>query len=211
MPALAGPIADKAAEIEAMIAADDMTAAAAAADALYGQIWDATTSIGFRNVVLVSEPAGGYGIYNPRTDEKYKLGEPIVIYAEPYGFGYGTPSEGLNSMAFIVDLKVITEGGEVLGEIPNLTEIVLESRYKNREFQANLTYNLDGISAGRYVLQTTLRDKNSDKSGTFENTIEITEQVYDAPIISTSQTTITTERTVTGSTSNIETTIESND
>lgn len=175
LPALAGPIADKAAEIEAMIAADDMTAAAAAADALYGQIWDATTSIGFRNVVLVSEPAGGYGIYNPRADEKYKLGEPIVIYAEPFGFGYGTPNEGLNSMAFIVDLKVITEGGEVLGEIPNLTEIALESRYKNREFQANLTYNLDGIGVGRYVLQTTLRDKNSDKTGTFENTIEIVE------------------------------------
>lgn len=174
-PALAGPIADKAAEIEAMIAANDMTGAATASDDLYGQIWDASTSIGFRNVVLVAEPAAGYGIYNPRPDEKYKLGEPIVIYAEPFGFGYGAPSEGLNSMAFVVDLKVITESGEVLGEIPGLTEVALESRYKNREFQANLTYNLDGIGAGRYVLQTTLRDKNSDKTGTFENTIEIVE------------------------------------
>ncbi len=174
-PVFAGPIADKAAEIEAMIAADDMIGAATASDDLYGQIWDASTAIGFRNVVLVAEPASGYGIYNPRADEKYKLGEPIIIYAEPFGFGYGTPSEGLNSMAFIVDLKVITEAGEVLGEIPNLTEVALESRYKNREFQANLTYNLDGIGAGRYVLQTTLRDKNSEKTGTFENTIEIVE------------------------------------
>jgi hypothetical protein len=174
-PVWAGPIADKAAEIEAMIAADDMAGAAAAADDLYGQVWDASTAIGIRNVVLVSEPASGYGIYNPRADDKYKLGEPIIVYAEPYGFGYGTPSEGLNSMAFFVDLKVISEGGEVLGEIPNLTELALESRYKNREFQANLTYNLDGITAGRYVLQTTLRDKNSDKTGTFETTIEIVE------------------------------------
>lgn len=171
----AGPIADKAAEIEAMIGASDFAATSPAVDALYGLVWDQTPEILFRNVVLVAEPAAGVGIYNPRADEKYKLGEPIIIYAEPYGYGYGSAGEGLNSMGFTVDLKVITEGGEVLGEIPNLTEVALESRYKNREFLTNLTYNLDGITAGRYVLQTTLRDKNSDKSGTFENTIEIVE------------------------------------
>lgn len=174
-PLLAGPVADKAAEIETMVGAADFAAASPALDELYGMVWDQTTEILFRNVVLVTEPASGVGIYNPRPDEKYKVGEPVIIYAEPFGYGYGTPSEGLNSMGFTVDLKVITEAGEVLGEIPNLTEVALESRYKNREFLTNLTYNLDGITAGRYVLQTTLRDKNSDKSGTFENTIEFVE------------------------------------
>ncbi len=169
----AGPIVDKASEIETMIAAGDLAGAATATDALYEQVWDASTAISFRNVLLVSEPASGFGLYNPRASDKFKIGEPIIIYAEPFGFGYGTPSEGLNAMAFIVDLKVITESGEVLAELPDLTEIALESRYKNREFQANLTYSLDGIAAGRYVLQTTLRDKNSDKTGTFENTVEI--------------------------------------
>lgn len=173
--AWAGPIADKAAEIETLIAADDLAGAGPAADELYGMVWDTSTSILFRNVLLVSEPAAGVGIYNPRADEKYKVGEPVIIYAEPFGYGYGSPADGLNSMGFTVDLKVITEAGEVLGEIPNLTEVTLESRYKNREFLTNLTYNLDGITAGRYVLQTTLRDKNSDKTGTFETTIEIVE------------------------------------
>ena len=171
----AGPVADKAVEIETMVGAADFAAVSPALDELYGMVWDQTTEILFRNVVLITEPASGVGIYNPRPNEKYKMGEPVIIYAEPFGYGYGTPSEGLNSMGFTVDLKVITEAGEVLGEIPNLTEVALESRYKNREFLTNLTYNLDGITAGRYVLQTTLRDKNSDKSGTFENTIEIVE------------------------------------
>jgi hypothetical protein len=49
------------------------------------------------------------------------------------------------------------------------------SRYPLREFQANLTYNLKGIAPGRYILQTTLRDKNSAKIGTFENTVEFVE------------------------------------
>ena len=38
-----------------------------------------------------------------------------------------------------------------------------------------ITYNLDGIAAGKYTLVTTLRDKNSDKSGSFRSDIEITE------------------------------------
>lgn len=175
LPVWAGPVADKAAEIETLVDASDMAAALTAADDLYGMVWDSAPTINFRNVVLVTESAAGFGIYNPRPDEKYKAGEPIIIYAEPYGFGYAVPSEGLNSLGFIIDLKVISEAGEVLGEIPNVTEVSLESRYKNREFQANLTYNLDGVPPGRYVLQTTLRDKNSAKTGTFENTVEIVE------------------------------------
>ena len=175
LSAVAGPIVDKATEIETQISNQDFASASSAADALYGMVWDATTDILFRNVVLVTEPAAGVGIYNPRANETYKLGEPIIIYAEPVGFGYGAPSDGLISIGFAVDLKVINAAGEVLGEIPNLTEVSLESRFKNREFLTNLTYNLDGITPGRYVLQTTLRDKNSGKSGTFDNTIEIVE------------------------------------
>lgn len=171
----AGPIADQAAEIETLLAADDIAGAGLAADALYQSVWDATTAISFRNVVLVSETASGFGIYNPRADAKFKAGEPVIIYAEPYGYSFGTPADGLNSINFDVDLKVLSETGEVLGEMPNLAALELQSRVKNHEFQANLTYNLNGITPGNYVLQTTLRDKNSEKVGTFETAIEIVE------------------------------------
>lgn len=40
--------------------------------------------------------------------------------------------------------------------------------------QTNLTYSLDGIPPGKYRLVTTLRDKNSPKTGSFETAIEIT-------------------------------------
>ena len=59
--------------------------------------------------------------------------------------------------------------------VPNVTELDMSSRYPNKEFQANITYNLDGIPAGKYRLITTLRDKNSAKIGTFETEIEIAE------------------------------------
>ena len=173
--AVAGPIADKAAEIEALLDAGDAAAASAAANDLYGQIWDASPSLVIRQAVLVTEAAAGVGVYNPRETNTYKAGEPILIYAEPTGFGYGNPGEGLFAMGFGVDLKVISETGEVLGEIPDLTQVELNSRNQNREFQANITYTLNGIAPGRYVLQTTLKDKFSAKTGTFETAIEIVE------------------------------------
>lgn len=175
MPVGAGPVVDKASEIEGLMAADDSAGAIAAANDLMAQVWDAAKDIGIHQTILVTEPAAGFGIYNPRADEKYKVGEPILIYAEPFGYGYGSAGEGLYTIGFTVDLKVTTEAGEVLGEMPGVADMALTSRFKNREFQANLTYTLDGIAPGRYVLETTLRDKNSDKSGSFQNTIEIVE------------------------------------
>lgn len=174
-PAFAGPVVDQATDIEAKIAASDSKGAIDAANALLATVWDGTPEIGIHQTVLVTEAAAGFGIYNPRADEKFKVGEPILIYAEPFGFGYGSAGEGLYSIGFTVDLKVMTEAGEVLGEMPGLANLDLTSRYQNREFQANLTYTLDGITPGRYVLETTLHDKNSAKSGTFQNTIEIVE------------------------------------
>lgn len=172
---MAGPITDKATDAESLLAAgDDLGALAAAREAL-AATWEATTGLSIGATVLLAEPAAGYGIYNPRPNDIYKLGEPVLIYAEPMGFGYGSPGEGLYSIGFFVDLKVMTEMGEILGDLQNLTELDLTSRYPNREFQANLTYNLDGIAPGRYILQTTLRDKNSAKIGSFENTVEFVE------------------------------------
>lgn len=172
---LAGEIADKAVEVESLLGSGDDVAALAAARDVLGKTWEATTGLAIGETALLVEPASGYGIYNPRPDEKFKLGEPVLIYAEPMGFGYGSPGQGLYSIGFFVDLKVMTEMGEILADLQNLTELDLVSRYPNREFQANLTYNLEGIAPGRYILQTTLRDKNSAKIGTFENTVEFVE------------------------------------
>lgn len=169
----AGPVADKAAEVETRINAGDMAGAVADARDILQVVWDQTVDLGFADTLLVIEPASGFGIYNPRADNVFKAGEPIVIYAEPFGFGYGTPGEGLYSIGFHVDLQVQNEAGDVLGDVPNVTELDMSSRYANKEFQANITYNLDGVPPGKYRLITTLRDKNSLKFGTFETEIVI--------------------------------------
>jgi len=173
--ALAGPLTDVAAAIETKIGAKDMQGALDAASGLYAQVWDQTASLGFTQAVLVAENATGFGVYNPRSNNVFKKGEPILIYAEPYGFGYGAPGEGLYSVNFIVDLQVLDASGNQLANAPDATEYNMTSRRKNREVQANITYNLDGIPVGQYTLVTTLRDKNSAKSGSFQTAIEIAE------------------------------------
>lgn len=172
-PALAGPIADAGAEIEAQLDAGDPYAALDAAGTVFGMVWDQIPSIGFTDFALVAEPAQGYGIYTPREGNVYAAGEPILIYAEPFGFGYGQTADGLHAIGLAIDLKVMTEGGEVVGEIADVSALDLVSRYQNREFQANITYTLDGLAPGTYVLQTILRDRNSDKVGAFDLPIEI--------------------------------------
>lgn len=172
-PAFAGPIVDKATEIETLLAANNPNAAQEAAAVLSAQVWDSGPDITIREAALVDAPVTMLGIYNPRPDDKYQVGAPILIYAEPTGYGFGSGGEGLYSFGFMVDLKVMTEAGEVLGELPSVANLDVTSRAQNREFPANLTYTLAGLAPGRYVLETTLRDKNSQKAGTFQNSIEI--------------------------------------
>ena len=171
----AGPLADLGVDAEQRLAAGDFTGALAATEDIRAQVWDASPDIGLRDTLLVTEPAVGYGLYNPRPDNKFKPGDPVYVYAEPFGFGYGSGGDGLYTIGFAVDLRVISSTGAVIGEARDIANLDLTSRYKNREFQANITYTLDGITAGVYQLETTLRDKNSAKTATFQSEVEFTE------------------------------------
>lgn len=173
VPAAAQTLTDSAQGIEARIAADDFDAALSAARDLLGQVWDTTPTLGFTEAVLVEQPAPGYGVYNPRPTIAYKLGEPIHVYAEPYGYGFGSPAAGLYEIGFFVDLQVVAADGAILGELPAVAELDLTTRQRNREFPATITYDLSGIAPGDYVLITSLRDKNSAKAGSFETPIQI--------------------------------------
>jgi len=173
LPLQASPATDAAAAIDAKLEAKDIDGALNAAHDLVTLVWEQSIGLGFSQSLLVAEPAIGFGIYNQRDNNIYKQGEPILIYCEPYGFGYGTPDPGLFSVNFVVDLQVLDGSGNQLANVPGATEFNLTTRHQNKEVQANITYSLDGIPVGQYTLVTTLRDKNSAKTGSFQTAIEI--------------------------------------
>ena len=172
-PATAGPLTDAAAEIEAKLAAKNTLGALDMARSLLAQVWDVAPAIGFTESTLVAQNATDYGAYNPRANNQFKQGSPILIYCEPVGFAYGAPGAGLFSVNFFVDLQVLDSAGTKLADAPAATEYNQPSRHPNKEVQVNITYNVGGLQPGRYTLITTLRDKNSDKSGSFQTAIEI--------------------------------------
>ena len=173
LPVQAEAVADAAAAIEAKLEDGDAAGALSAAAELYAQVWAQNMAIGFTQGLLVVQYSTGYGVYNPRPTNVFKKGEPILIYCEPYGFDYGNPGEGLSSVNLFVDLQVLDASGNQLANAPEATQYNMTSRHQNREVPVNITYTLDGIQAGRYTLVTTLRDKNSQKSGSFQTAIEI--------------------------------------
>jgi hypothetical protein len=175
LAAYAGDVADLATKIETALAAKDSGRALQHATSIFTTAWDSTEGLGFTAVVPVVEVPKGYGVYNAREDTVYKVGEPIILYAEPFGYGYGTAAPGVYTIGFDVDLRVLGADGTVVAEAPGLVELSMQSRHKNREFVADITYTLDGLPPGTYKLETTLRDKNSPKWGQFVTQVEVVE------------------------------------
>ncbi|SDL97520.1 hypothetical protein [Aliiruegeria lutimaris] len=174
LQAMAEPQSQRERAIEEALAAGDGRQAIELAEAILNEVWDAAP-LGLNMVSLVEGNPSGYGIFTPRETNRYAPSEPIVIYAEPYGFGYGELQEGIHRIAFDVDLVVKASDGTVLTDLPDIMELALNTRRPNKEFFADITYKLTGASVGQYILETTLRDQNSESSVSFELLIEIAE------------------------------------
>jgi hypothetical protein len=171
-PAVAGPITDHATKAETMVA-NDPVGALTEIDKAVEEIWIASPLL-FRKV-LFADSAAGFGVYADRGNSTFKSGEPLFIYVEPIGFGYGKNALGVMEIGLDVDLVLIDDKGAELIAKEDFASYVQPVRYRNREFQMSLTANLTGLTPGKYVGKFTIRDRNSDKKGTFELPFEIVE------------------------------------
>jgi hypothetical protein len=169
----AGPIADDAQEAERLLQQGDPVGAVTALDKAMGEVWAASPLV-FRKVLFV-EDSDGFGIYRPRESDIFKPGEPLVIYAEPIGFGYGKHSIGGNEIGLTSDFILTDTDGKELYSKDDFLAVTLPVRYHNREFQMQLTVNLTGLPAGKYIAKFHVRDQHSDKSGDFELPFELAE------------------------------------
>jgi hypothetical protein len=173
LPVLAGPIADKAIEAEQALAGNNPAAALAAMEAAYDRFW-ADMPMQVRNAQLV-ESASGYGVFQPREGMAFKRGEPLEIYIEPLGYGYGNDGLGNKQIALTFDVALNDTAGKTLVQQRDLTKITVSSRTLNRELFNTITLNLGNTPVGRYVATFTVRDLNSAKQANFDIPFEIAE------------------------------------
>lgn len=124
--------------------------------------------LGIRRAVFVASPPEGFGIYEPRSSNRFRPGETLLVYAEPIGFGWKSIGGDRVEFGFDVDFVVKERDGTIVGGKDKFARLVLQSRNRNREFMLKLSLNLTGAPPGDYVLQFRLRDIASDKSTSFE-------------------------------------------
>ena len=166
VPASAGKIADEAVRAEELAAAGNPVQALAAIESAFNELWD-QAPLGFSEALFVAAKPQGFGIYDMRPNAVFAPGEDMLVYAEPFGYGYGRDGETFE-IAFDADFELRTAKGQILHAQSDFARLDMRSRRRNKEFQIFITYNFKGLKAGDYVLATTLRDRNSDKTGSFE-------------------------------------------
>jgi hypothetical protein len=171
--AVAGPALDAATRAEALLAERKYAEALAAADEARQAVWDASPLIIQRAVFVASDPQG-FGIFDMRESNAFKRSEPLIIYAEPLGFGYGKDGD-----LYVIDLGLdfVIKGadGSVVASQENFGSLNMRSRVANKEFMAKLNYDFSGLPAGAYTVTTVLKDKNSAKTGEFTMDFTLTE------------------------------------
>jgi hypothetical protein len=169
----AGDLTDAGSNAESQVDAGNFAGALATLNGALAVVWD-QSPLKINKALLVASDPQGFGIYDLRDNNRYKSGEPIVLYAEPSGFAYGRDGE-LYLINMALDFEIKGSNGETLASQQNFSKWELRSRVPNKEFMGKITYNLTGIQPGDYVLQTTIRDLNSEKTVSFPAKFTITE------------------------------------
>lgn len=126
----------------------------------------------FRRAFFVTQKASGFGVFKKRTSNEFKQGEPLLIYVEPAGYGWRQDGPIYQSEV-TADFELREPNGNILGGQKDFASFNFRSHDRNIEYFMNLTYNLSGIRAGKYIIGTQFRDKVSGKSASFDLPFEV--------------------------------------
>ena len=149
--------------LDALTAAEQQVAAA----------WDATP-LTFRKT-LFADRIEAFGVYEAKEGSTFAPGEPIVVYAEPVGYGYKSNDDGTYTFGFDFDLKVKNADGDIVAGKDGFANFELNSKAQNREFLVSLTLSLNEAPAGNYTLEYLARDIASDETATIVMPFSISE------------------------------------
>eukprot|EP00903_Cladosiphon_okamuranus_P001803 g1801.t1 len=160
--AFAGPLQDKAAEVEKLLSdGKGVEAIQSMRQALF-EVWS-EAPLSIPTATYVKAPADGFGIYTVRADNRFAEGEPLLIYLEPVGFDWKQQDELYTSL-LTVDFDLATPDGNVLAGQKAFGRFDFKSHVPNTEYMANLTLNVSGAPSGDYVLVLTVNDENGGGS-----------------------------------------------
>jgi hypothetical protein len=158
------PVAFAAALLFALPAGAQDLSALTQAEAQVTAAWDAMP-LTFRKALFASR-IDAFGVYEEKQGSVFSADEPLVVYAEPVGYGYTANADGTYDFGFNFDLVVKNDAGEIMSGKDGFASTVLTSKVQNREFLVTLTLTLSGASPGNYVVEYLAHDVASDETAT---------------------------------------------
>lgn len=168
----AGSVVSSAEKAEEYLINGDPIAAYQEVERTLSRLWT-NLPLTFQNIKFVTEITG-YGIYTERAEAVFKPDEPLLIYLEALGYGYGSDASGNKSIAFDIDFALTNEdGSKILFQKENFLKLGIPVRHENREFYMRLKVSLSGIPEGNFKGRFFVKDKNSDKSQQFEMAFQV--------------------------------------
>ncbi|WP_319531416.1 hypothetical protein [uncultured Cohaesibacter sp.] len=168
----ADEMSDTLAKAESLLTSGQPKAAFEALDTMVESFWQKSPM--FVKVATFATNIEGYGLYSERAPI-FKRNEPLVVYAEPIGYAYGTNSDGKLNASWNVDFTLTNDGGDTLFQKDDFLTLKLPLGQRNREIHLTLTINLTGMKPGKYVSHYQLKDQNSEKQTEFSLPFEVIE------------------------------------
>ena len=177
--AVAGPVADQAAKAEALLQPPSANPGAAlqsfdlAIDAFWKQLPLTIRAAAFADKI------SGYGQYAPRPTSVFRPGEESHVYLALAGYTLRPISTGFR-VEFNTSVKIENPDGSVLAREDDFAELISQYTVENHEYYADFEVGLPDLKPGKYVLDVTVRDVQSNKMTTADLPFSIMPQA-DAP------------------------------
>lgn len=166
--AAAGPAIDAATKAEALAAEGKVGEALDALNAAIDALCQASP-LSFRKTMIV-DSAIAESEHKERTDKSFKPDEKLSVYVEPVCFGHAAGGD----IGFKADLSIENGTGQVLTEAKDVFSVSTPATAARRDFSMTLSFGVPFVRPGDYKALFTVRDQNSDKSGTFEVPFTVT-------------------------------------
>jgi len=86
------------------------------------RVWQ-EAPLAFRKALFVSSRSQGFGLFDVHAGDMFKRVEPIIVYAEPVGYGFRKEGE-FNVIDLSVDFEIKTGDGRPVGSQKNVASPV---------------------------------------------------------------------------------------
>lgn len=146
-------------------AGDNLTAFKSLRQSIFS-VWD-----NIPLTVLDAELVTDQSSYTPKDSNVYSSGDNIYIVCQVVGYNI-KKKHSLNNINIASDFRVLDKEENVLMEKNDFATFDIATPFPNTEFKMDFNYTLNA-PPGKYILQTELRDQNSDKATEFNKTIVI--------------------------------------